>query len=157
MPSPSRHPDEQAREVVERMASLRREITSDVEQVTEQVTQSARAMTDWTFYVRRFPWAAVGVAAAAGFLLVPRKKTTVTATPEQLAALANSKEFVAAATQQLKPPESLLKGLAATLAAMAAKAAVSYATEQLRAKAAGQRKDPPTAARSGNGRHGTEY
>jgi hypothetical protein len=108
-------PEEEAREVVERMASLRREITSDVEQVTEQVTQSARAMTDWTFYVRKFPWAAVGVAAAAGFLLVPRKKTSVTPTPEQLAALASSKEFVAAATQQLKPPEGLLKGLAATL------------------------------------------
>ena len=55
-------------------------------------------MTDWTFYVRRFPWAAVGLAAAAGFLLVPRKKTTVTPTAEQLAALAKSKEFVAAAT-----------------------------------------------------------
>jgi len=153
MPSNPRHPDEEAREVVERMASLRREITSDVEQVTEQVTQSARAMTDWTFYVRRFPWAAVGAAAAAGFLLVPRKKTTVTPTPEQLAALASSKEFVAAATQQLKPPESLLKGLAATLAAMAAKAAVSYATEQLRAKAAGQHREPSTATRSGNGQH----
>ena len=114
-------------------------------------------MTDWTFYVRRFPWAAVGVAAAAGFLLVPRKKTSVTATPEQLAALASSKEFVNAATQQLKPPESLLKGLAATLAAMAAKAAMSYVTAQIRAKAAGQHREPSTTARTGNSRHGTEY
>ncbi len=151
-------PDEEARDVVERMASLRREITSDVEQVTEQVTESARAMTDWTFYVRKFPWAAVGVAAAAGFLLVPRKKTTIAATPEQLAALASSKEFVAAATQQLKPPESVLKGLAATLAVMAAKAAVSYATEQLRAKAAAGVHREPSTTRTGNGRHGTtEY
>jgi hypothetical protein len=135
-------PENDAREVVERMASLRREIASDVEQVTE----SARAMTDWTFYVRRFPWAAVGVAAAAGYLLVPRKKpATVAPTAEQLAALANSKEFAAAATQQLKPPESLLKGLAVTVAAIAGKAALSYVTDQIRTKAAGETREPTHA------------
>ena len=72
------------------MATLRREIVHDVEHVAE----SAKAMTDWTFYVRRFPWAAVGVAAAAGFLLVPRKKTTVTPTSEQLAALVDGLTYV---------------------------------------------------------------
>jgi hypothetical protein len=130
--------DEEARDVVERMAALRRELTTDVEHVAE----SAKAMTDWTFYVRRFPWAAVGLAAAAGFLLVPRKRTNIVPTTEQLAALAQSKEFVAAATNQLKPPQSLLKGLAATLAAMAARAAVAYVTEQIRAKAAGKHREP---------------
>lgn len=130
--------DEEARDVVERMAALRRELTTDVEHVAE----SAKAMTDWTFYVRRFPWAAVGLAAAAGFLLVPRKRTNIAPTTEQLAALAQSKEFVAAATNQLKPPQSLLKGLAATLAAMAARAAVAYVTEQIRAKAAGKHREP---------------
>ena len=82
------------------------------------------------------------LAAAAGFLLVPRKRTNIAPTTEQLAALAQSKEFVAAATNQLKPPQSLLKGLAATLAAMAARAAVAYVTEQIRAKAAGKHREP---------------
>ena len=100
---------------------MRRELDTDVEHVAE----SAKAMTDWTFYVRRFPWAAVGLAAAAGFLLVPRKKTTVAPTAEQLAALVKNKEFVAAATDQLKPPQSLFAGLAATLAAMAGRAALA--------------------------------
>jgi len=140
--------DEEAREVVERMAALRRELANDVDHVAE----SAKAMTDWTFYVRRFPWAAVGLAAVAGFLLVPRKKTTVTPTAEQLAALAQSKEFVAAATNQLKPPSSLLKGLAATLAAMAGRAALAYVTEQIRAKTAGVRHEPTSTARAENGR-----
>jgi hypothetical protein len=151
MLDPTRTPEDEARAVVERMAELRRELVHDVEHVAE----SAKAMTDWTFYVRRFPWATVGLAAAAGFLLVPRKKTTVTATPEQLAALAQSKEFVAAATSQLKPPQSVLKGLAATLAAMAARAAVSYVTEQLRAKAAANRE--PTRAHTGNGAHERDF
>lgn len=145
--------ENEAREVVERMATLRREISSDVVQVTE----SAKAMTDWTFYVRKFPWAAVGAAAVAGYLLVPRKKTSVVPTEDQLAALAKNKEFVAAATQQLKPPESLLKGLAATFAAMAAKAALSYATEQIHARAAAHQHEPAASARTGNGRPETNY
>jgi hypothetical protein len=132
------NPEARARAVVERMAALRRELDSDVHDVTE----SARAMTDWTFYVRRFPWAAVGLAAVAGFLLVPRKKTTVTPTAEQLAALVKNKEFVAAATNQLKPPQSLLAGLAATLAAMAARAALGYISEQIRAKSANAKREP---------------
>jgi hypothetical protein len=130
--------EHEAREVVERMATLRRELDSDVEHVAE----SARAMTDWTFYVRRFPWAAVGVAAVAGYLLVPRKKTNVAPTAEQLAALVQNKEFVTAATNQLKPPQSLLAGLAATLAAMAVRAALSYVTEQVRTKTAGAKREP---------------
>ena len=139
--------EDQARQVVERMAALRRELDSGVHDVAE----SARAMTDWTFYVRRFPWAAVGLAAVAGFLLVPRKKTTVTPTAEQLAALVKNKDFVAAATNQLKPPQSLLAGLAATLAAMAARAALSYVTEQIRAKAAGAKQEPATTSTTENG------
>lgn len=130
--------EHEAREVVERMATLRRELDSGVENVAE----SARAMTDWTFYVRRFPWAAVGVAAVAGYLVVPRKKTTVAPTAEQLAALVKNKEFVAAATEQLKPPQSLLAGLGATLAAMAVRAAVSYVTEQIQTKASGKKSEP---------------
>ena len=130
--------EHEAREVVERMATLRRELDSDVEHVAD----SARAMTDWTFYVRRFPWAAVGVAAVAGYLLVPRKKTNVAPTAEQLAALVQNKEFVTAATNQLKPPQSLLAGLAATLAAMAVRAALSYVTEQVRTKATSPHREP---------------
>lgn len=148
MLDPTRSPDDEARDVVERMSALRRELVHDVEHVAE----SAKAMTDWTFYVRRFPWAAVGVAAAAGFLLVPRKKSTVTPTAEQLAALVSNKEFVAAATDQLKAPQSMLKGLAATLAAMAGRAALAYVTEQIRVKAAAHHEASP-AAHTGNGAH----
>ena len=153
MPVTPSNPDDDAREVVDRMAALRREIVHDVEHVAE----SAKAMTDWTFYVRRFPWAAVGVAAAAGFLLVPRKKNTVTPTAEQLAALVQNKEFVAAATEQLKPPRSVLAGVGATLAAMAGRAALAYVTEQLRAKAAQAHEKHRSAATAGNGHHETDY
>ena len=113
------------------MARLRRDITVDVEQVTER----AREMTDWTFYVRKFPWAAAGLAAAAGFLLVPKKQQVVQPTPEQLAALAKSRDFAAAATSQLKPSPGMVKGIVATVAAMAGRAALAYITEQIRSGA----------------------
>lgn len=145
--------DDEARDVVERMAAMRRELDTDVHHVAE----SAKAMTDWTFYVRRFPWAAVGVAAVAGYLLVPRKKSVVTPTAEQLAALVQNKEFVAAATSQLKPPRSLLAGLGATLAAMAARAALNYVTEQIRVKAAGSKREPASPAQAGNGARDIEF
>lgn len=109
------------------MARLRRDIAVDA----EQVAQSARAMTDWTFYVRKFPWATAALATAAGFLLVPKKQQVVTPTAEQLAALAKSREFAAAATSQLKPAPGMVKGIAATLAAMAGRAALAYISEQI--------------------------
>jgi hypothetical protein len=152
MLNPGHSPDDEARDVVERMAVLRRELVHDVEHVAE----SAKAMTDWTFYVRRFPWAAVGVAAFAGFMLVPKRKTTVTPTAEQLAALVNNKQFVAAASDQLKAPPSLLKGLAATVAAMAGRAALAYVTEQIRAKAAAHH-EASQAAHTGNGTRDSQY
>jgi hypothetical protein len=145
--------DDEAQDVVNQMAAMRRELDHDV----EHVAVSAKAMTDWTFYVRKFPWAAIGLAAAAGYLLVPKKKSTVTPTAEQLAALVKNKEFVAAATKQLKPPQSLLAGLGATLAAMAARAALSYVTEQIRVKATGSKREPASSAQAGNGAHDTKY
>jgi hypothetical protein len=132
--------DDKAHEVQARMARLRRELDNDVQHVAD----SAKAMTDWTFYVRRFPWAAVGIAAAAGYLLVPRKRTTITPTAEQLAALLKNKQFVAAAADQLQPPPSVLKGVAGTLLALAGRAALAYVSEQIRAKAAGPRQEPVT-------------
>ena len=51
-----------ADDIRRRMAELRRELTGDV----REVGRSAREMTDWTFYVRKFPWAVAAVAAVTG-------------------------------------------------------------------------------------------
>ena len=135
------------------MAVLRRELDGGVEHVAE----SARAMTDWTFYVRRFPWVAVGLAAAVGFLLVPRKKTSVAPTAEQLAELAKNKQFWADAASEIKPPPSMLKGFAATIATIAVRAAIAYVGEMLRAKAAGPASDPAPMAAAENGVNELEH
>jgi hypothetical protein len=140
------NPDDEASEVCRRMAALRRELDGDMRDVTE----SARAMTDWTFYVRRFPWAAAGAAALAGFLLVPRKKQVI-APPDAatLAELAKHKELWASATT---PPtadaKSIAKTIFWTIAAAAGRAALAYVSEQISKPAAQNRREPAESASS---------
>ena len=56
-------------EIRRKMAQIRRELHEDV----REVVAGAGAVTDWRRYVRSYPWASVGVATAAGFLVVPRR------------------------------------------------------------------------------------
>ena len=72
--------DDQAEAISRRMAELRCALTGNV----QAVSHSAHVMTDWTFYVRRFPWATVALAAVAGYLLVPKKKNIISPDQEAL-------------------------------------------------------------------------
>jgi hypothetical protein len=51
------------------MHDLRGQLDNDVEEVVD----SAKEFTDWRTYVRSYPWACVGVAAAIGYLVVPSR------------------------------------------------------------------------------------
>lgn len=41
-----------------------------------RLTQETKHFLDWKYYVKVFPWSAVGVAAVAGYLLVPSRRAT---------------------------------------------------------------------------------
>jgi hypothetical protein len=70
------------------MAQIRRELHEDI----QGVVVSAEAATDWRAYVRSYPWLAVGLTFAVGYLIVPRKHHRAiihevqvpTATPRQV-------------------------------------------------------------------------
>lgn len=64
---------DQVDEIRRRMAHIRRELHEDV----RTVVAGAEAVTDWRRYVRLYPWACLGAAFAAGFLIVPKKRRTV--------------------------------------------------------------------------------
>jgi hypothetical protein len=51
------------------MAKIRSELHQDM----RGVVGGAAAVADWRTYVRERPWLAVGVAFAAGYMLVPRR------------------------------------------------------------------------------------
>ena len=55
-------------EIRRKMAQIRRDLHEDV----REVVAGAEAATNWRRYVRAYPWASVGIAAAVGFLAVPR-------------------------------------------------------------------------------------
>ena len=73
--------DDHIEAITRRMAELRRALTGDV----HAVRRSARVMTDWTLYVRRFPWATVAIAVTAGYLTIPKKKNIISPDQEALA------------------------------------------------------------------------
>jgi len=59
--------------ILRRMAEIRRELHEDM----QGVVAGAEAVTDWRRYVRLYPWAAVGAAIAIGYLVVPRRRRSV--------------------------------------------------------------------------------
>src|SRR6476619_7202457 len=75
--------DDEVEKIRKRMSELRRELVYDV----QDVSRSAKAMASPSFYMRKFPWATLAVAAGVGYLLVPKKKQVVQPDMEALAEL----------------------------------------------------------------------
>lgn len=125
---------DQADEIRRRMAELRRDLSSDV----HKVGRSARVMTDWRFYVRRFPWATVGLAAAAGFMLIPRKKEVkvISPDPDALAEMFKKEQLRVEPSARSKESQSLLKSLLLMGITWAAKTGMNYMGERVRTAAA---------------------
>jgi hypothetical protein len=52
-----------------RMAQIRREMHQDV----QGAVHGAQSLTDWRSLIRGHPWVALGLAAVAGYLIVPKR------------------------------------------------------------------------------------
>ncbi len=63
-----------ADEIRRRMGEIRRDLRREMKGMAANVN----AMTDWRQYVRLYPWAALGVAVAVGYLVVPRRYKLLT-------------------------------------------------------------------------------
>ncbi|MCI0379104.1 MAG: hypothetical protein L0215_15960 [Gemmataceae bacterium] len=131
---------DESEKIRRRMAELRRELDCDV----RQVSRSAREMTDWTYYVRKFPWAVAAIALAAGYLVVPKKKAVIKPDPDMLAELVkqNKVRVESAAVRPDKP--GMLKSLLMMGITWAARSGIAYMTQRL--SEAAQHKAQHTAA-----------
>ncbi len=120
-------------EILRRMAQIRREMHEDV----VEVVQGAEAVTDWRRYVRMYPWAAVGAAAAVGFLIVPKRRRSVPADVARQADLAAVREALQRApeeraeTGEKKRRKSLVAAGLGMLAPLVWRAAQNYAMAYL--------------------------
>lgn len=70
-----------ADEIRRRMAQIRRELHEDM----QGVVAGAEAASDPRRYVHRYPWLFVVLAVLLGYLLVPRRRRSVTEVAEQVA------------------------------------------------------------------------
>ena len=57
-------------DIQRRMAQVRHEMHQEV----QGAVKGARSLTDWRSLVRSHPWLSLGVAAAAGYLIVPKRR-----------------------------------------------------------------------------------
>ena len=123
--------EDEADAICRRMSELRHELAGNV----QAVTRDARAMTDWTLYVRRFPWAMVAIAAAAGFAMIPRKKAVISPDQQALAEMVRKKQLRLNVDHNAEKKQGMIGSLVAMAAAWAAKAGMSYVGERMRTAA----------------------
>lgn len=134
----------QADEIQREMRQIRVELRDNV----QELVSNAREIVDWQSYVKTYPWVAVGIAAFAGYLLVPSRTTVVRPDPEAIRELAKSRELL---EQQVKPKKTLFGMVISMVAASAAQAALGIATHQVQQLV--QSMQPPTGRQPGAYRH----
>lgn len=107
-----------AEQIQRQMRDVRAELRDDV----NELVHSAHEMSDWTRYVRAYPWVCVGAAAAVGYFVVPTRSIVIRPDSESLFKLAQQHNLV------MKPegdrPAKKKGGLVAQLISVAAAAAL---------------------------------
>lgn len=122
--------DESVDKICKRMAELRRELVYDM----QDVSRSAKAMTSPAFYIRKFPWATLLVAAGLGYLLIPKKKQVVQPDMKALAELVRKNQVKINTSKASE--ESMMKTAGVMALSWAAKAGMNYLVQQMTARAA---------------------
>jgi hypothetical protein len=109
------------------MALVRQDLGADIQGVAAQ----ARELTDWRSYVRKSPLVGIAVAAAVGYVAVPRKLNVETVDPATVAELARQNRIVV----ESKPRAAAQAGLGTTMFRLVSgvllRTAVSLATQKV--------------------------
>lgn len=100
-------------EIRERMALIR----VNIEEHSVEVKAQTEALSDWRYYVRRYPWLSVGSAAVLGYSIVPRRSN-----PDAKNRQGNSKGV---------PGASSSEDMRTALVGMVKRAAKTYASKRL--------------------------
>jgi len=114
---------DRAEQIQRTMKVIRCEIDKDV----DQVKQSVSTFTSWQHYVKNYPWTCVGVAAAIGYAIVPRKLEIRSLNLKTLEKLARKNHAVI----EEKPKKQSDHGAARTAVTFLAGLALKAATAQL--------------------------
>ncbi len=142
-------------EIRRNMAQIRQRLHQDM----QGVVAGAEAASDWKHYVRLYPFAALGLAFVGGFLIVPRRRRSVSKTARKAAeaVLAEVGEKAEAASESIKPKaaepkkKGLIGGAFALLSPFLLKAAQNYAMAYVESWIAQQQQAQQSAGPPGFG------
>lgn len=128
-------------EISRKMADVRQVLDEDI----QSIAQSAKVMTDWTYYVKQYPWASVGAAAALGYLMVPNKVFITRPDADQLEKLAKRNKLVVKANPEPQAQTGIVGAIFSLVASMAMRGVMAYVGQQL-GKVAGVKAAEPDGA-----------
>lgn len=120
-------PDSPSADDIQRQMS---QIRCDLHEDVRGIVENARVISDWKYYVRRYPWACMTGAAALGYLVVPRRLEIVRPDPDTLAELAKTNRLVVNPQPQAKPRGGAVASLFTFLANTFVRAAMGYVGQQ---------------------------
>lgn len=120
-------PPPQADRLRQEMRTIRRELGDNVEELVEHAEQ----LMDWRYYVRRYPWASLGVAALLGYFVVPQRVVTLPTDDHTLSRLADRLPIYPPTNQPKKQRSSMLSSLISMGTGLALRAATGYLTQQV--------------------------
>jgi hypothetical protein len=130
----------EADEIELRMRQVRAELREDM----TSLVAGARDLTDWTTYVRRYPWLCLGAAAAVGYLVVPSRTKVVQPDAATFQDLVEREKLVVQMAPPTQRPKlaSMVIGMATTALINGGLALLSKHVEQF---VAGLQRPPPTS------------
>jgi len=101
-----------------------RDIREGLSQHVREVKQDAQQLTDWKFYIRKYPSLLLPCVSLLAFAIVPKKHAVVVQSPSNLltSTASNRRE-----TGQQIEQRSYLKGIAIAIAGIAMRSATSFA------------------------------
>lgn len=110
-----------------------REVRVELRENVKEIVGNARDMTDWTIYVRAYPWLCLGAAAAAGYFLIPQQAQIIRPDADGLIELAKRNKLVVKMDggESTKPKPGFLAGLAGLAASTLLQGGLAIATKQL--------------------------
>jgi hypothetical protein len=129
----------QADQIEQQMRQVRAELRRDV----QGLATSARELTDWTTYVRRYPWLCLGAAAALGYLLVPQRAKVVRPDPQDLQELMKNEKLVVTMPQPARPGKDLTSMLVGMATSALVNGGMAILSKQIDHFVAGLSQPPP--------------
>jgi hypothetical protein len=115
-----------AEEIQRQMAEIRCALHENVSGIVE----SARVMTDWRYYVRKYPLPLAAGALALGYLIVPSRLEVISPDPDTLLNYARKNRLVIKEEPQGRPRGRILGPLFTLIASALVRGAMAYIGQQ---------------------------